>query len=594
MGACQYSLVSFLLLLVGTHASFDPSKFDIKSTSTLEEVDEMLKALRNENLDMELFEFKNKALDMLKDAGYFEDDLWSKVDKAIEKGCYTFLKIIYPNTTTRWRNEDSSLFLARAIGRTDWMDEKEWGERSKGIDWGLRFRDLIRSKNENAYKKFRDLIFKNPLFKEHFREIIQDAYDSGNTAFLRAVPYPSKESPFEVDDAVFFWSLAYGQEWCPKGWDDYIGKKTPDSVLEKLDISESDNPRIFECKRVMRFLKKDEYFEKRSPLETAIIFDSLALAQHFKDKCEGEEFKSAIKRYDGFFTGRRTLMGYPGQVYNRVDKAIVSRVYNFFLKNGRKLDPSYFNFDYVPLLDKGYLQLLLNLGFNKKPSVDSDLELYCTTETGIEFLKMILKGKYVVDGTPLKLTLEQLRFIRPKILDLEVFKLIDERLASVSKEGLPIPTQCIIRRESRKRWVRLAVQKGDIKFLTDAGILSSDFPSIAAAAFEEAAKGNLAVLDWIFEEKRECLEDFDWRYRQRYDSSPYVPLLRYLFEKSRSYHFLAHFTREHIWRAIHSKNEDHYDQVRAIDGADEAMTRDGMEIRAFPGREEVGGGIDGC
>lgn len=286
-------------------------------------------------------------------------------------------------------------------------------------------------------------VFNDAILPRDFHSFIQDAYNSKNFALLNSVPYPSEEYPLSQEDATFFWSLAYGQEWCPEGWGGYIdtiGNDDIDSLLGwSAILFKGDNPKVFECERVKEFLERHHIDET---LEEAIRCSSLSFALYLGKKYGPEWLRSRLGKsasyrfhtYDVIFDGT-------GFYDYHENNPILSRVYNLFLDNGEELDLDIIHFRDVPMLDEKYLQPLLDRGFKKTPCPveydsysEEDLEYYGTTKTGIKFLGKILRGEYKVDGVPLELTAEHLLTIRPVALDVETFKLIDERLAFLSKE----------------------------------------------------------------------------------------------------------------------------------------------------------------
>lgn len=102
------------------------------------------KELKEKHPDKEQHEINDDALTMLK------SDFLSIMDDAIDKGCYTFLKSLYPTGRPWWSSEsDVVLLLAKAFGCEEWMSREEWERHCKDrdIDWGLYFRS---TKTQNS------------------------------------------------------------------------------------------------------------------------------------------------------------------------------------------------------------------------------------------------------------------------------------------------------------------------------------------------------------------------------------------------------------------------------------------------------------
>lgn len=577
-----------------TPTMLDLPVFELTSKSTLKEVNLILGTIRAVyyagDPKLRSSEINDKILDMLKDIGYLENDLWSKVDEAIKENHYAFLKSLYPTTKWIWWicDDGLALLLAKAFGRTEWMSEKKWREYSKGIDWKLRFRSLIRSKNENVYMndEFRKLIFNSRLVRHNSKKIIQEAYASKNFAFLSVLPYPSKERPLHLKEAVFYWSLMYGQPWCPKSWEGFMDKierinETPDDferflfydhmafstkridpvkeineALDDLEVFNCDNPKVFNCKQVNRFLRKWCNGFKES-LDIAVKFDSLSFAQYLRDKHGPKKFREMAAACTEIHIHRR-----------------LSRVYNLFLDSGMKLDANIIEFQDVLSLDEKHLEPLLKGGFSKSPP--NWLDVSVQTKTGIEFLKRILRGEYRMDGKLSDLLQILARIDHLEILDVEAFKLIDKNL----------PCKCL-QWKFRGNCAEIAIQRNDIKFLIGTDLLSDITYRISNAVFDQAAKkGNLATLDWILENKPELLTNETewflelpsrpsgtvcWKNAWFCNQPHQLPLLRHLFKKLPPCKFLAFYANIHLRQAWADKDEQHYSEVLNLDGVEEML-----------------------
>lgn len=357
-----------------------------------------------------------------------------------------------------------------------------------------------------------------------------------------------------------------------------------DKTLKNSKLFWSDNPKVFKCKQVKEFLVRVGIDET---LEMAIELDSLSLAQYLENEYRGDPFLSMVKgctriRSEPNFL---TMTLYPWLPFKFLSsEGRLSRVYNLLLDYGRdiKQDIDHINFEDVPTLKKKYLQPLLNSGFDEGPSGDSDFELYGKTETGVEFLKMIMRGEYTVDGEPLRLTLWHLRRIDLKILDVEAFRMIDEKtLALISRLE-----QFIF----REKCAKLAIKRNDVKFLVDSSLISdtADFRIITKGVFKEAIKrGNFIVLDWILEAVPELLVKCNCDHASvPIPKLSHVPLLGYLFKRLPLCKFLAMYADEHLKDAIKSRSRDWYNQVMAIKGVDVALKEHGLKIPSFPVVEE--------
>lgn len=588
MGIQQCILVLFLLLFAVVRASSDLYKVEseITSESTLEKVDQVLKGIRGKfkgNTDVGLVEINDNALAVLFFAGYsVKHYLLYLVDNAIEGNHYDFLESLFPADKMKWWRADSDvvLLLAKAFGRKEWMSMEEWRKYGNAIDWKLHFRSLISSKNIAVYKdkEFRDIIFENELFWGNFRKIVQEAYDSKNFAFLEVIPYPSDKRLLGKGDDVFFWLLAYGESWCSKEWSNSIDNVEDfDEVMKWSNIFERGNPSVFKCEKIKEFLGKHEDFSET--LETAIEYDSLSFALYLEEKYGQEKFQEMVDNCSVIYTLSRTLQHYPLKSREvSLSYRKVSRVYNLLLKKGKQLDVNAIEAREVPILDEEYLQPLLDGGFWKTPLI---LSRYGKTKTGNEFLKKILKKEFPINGNPVKLPKYALTEINLEVPDIELFRLIDEELATESEE---------LQQRFRKRCAQLAIGRGDIDFLIDAALFPAAVSSAMAAVFHEAVMGNLTVLDWIFGIKHELLEEFVWGDSWWYSSLPQVPLLRFLFKKSEripSYEFLAKYANNHFLQAIKDEDQDYYDLLISIEGIDRTMRKHGLEIPRFPRKSNI-------
>lgn len=657
MDICQHILALFLLLLAVAQVSFGSSRMEgagrerggegdssqtmgvesnIGPKSSLEEVNQVLEEIHAKfskgNTGVKPAEINDHALAVLTQAGFRGCDLLSLVDEAIKENCLAYLKSLYPSTNIIWwGDEDLALLLAKALGRTEWMSKGEWETycEKEGLDWKLRFRSLIWSKNPHVYEdeQLGRMIFNNELFLKNFKKITQEAYDSNNTAFLKAVPYPSDEFPLKEDDAFFFWSLAFGQEWCSVEWGDYINTiSNIDSALGDVAIFKYNNPKVFGHKRVKAFLEDNAIEET---LKAAIEWDSLSFAQYIKEKDE-EAFKDMVERCSEV----HTMMADP---FERTGERQLSRVYNLLLKNGRNLerDIASIQFSDVPILDVEHLPRLIEMNFNKVPSSQYDFRLYGSTETGLKFLNMIMTGQFMVGGRTWKEWEEwkdwggaekwgdvgkwgelgtwkeawasALSKITLDTLDTEAFRLINDIFGedpTLDDDAKVIITR---RREDFYRGcMKIAAQKGDVKFIVDNIIPALPPPTqekdltftkvfldgIDSPVHEfliEAAEGNFVALDWIFHFDFKLLEKFEWDVRiiNSYSSPLYVPFLSFLFKKLQEkglpiYKCLVLYATNHLSEAIKHGNFDHYTEVRNIKGFAEAVEGYEFKIPDFP------------
>lgn len=528
----------------------------------------------DEVISMELSEDNTNTSTILDCVMSFRDNIWTQIDEAIENEDYEFLKSLDPNTMKNWRGGEHNfaLLLAKAFGRPGWMSREEWEEHGKGIDWRLHFESLIRSKNENVYKQgqFQSSIFNSKGFKQYFKKIIQEAYDSKNFAFLRFVPIEITRyfcSPYEPN---FLWLLSYGQEWFPNEWNEYINEATPDSSLEWHRILQNDNPKVFECERIRKYLNDRDIPES---LEAAVKHDSLSLAEYLKGKHGPEEFRSMVANCSETHVIGGTISYNLGHISTgHVDKRL-SRVYNLLLDNGKTLNVAIIEFRDVPVLDKEYLWPLLDGGFNKVPQSGSDLTLYGITETGIEFLKIILNEGYWGNGEPLQLTFEQLASITLLILDVEVFKLIDGKLAEYGYGRASFRQSCAL----------TAIRKDNVEFLVATDLISTTIPSVMSAVLTSALYGNsLAVLDYILQDMPELVSEFQWRDQTFYeDLQLSIPLLRYLFKKLQPSMIMASDAVKLLQQAAKNANAIHYRQVIQMKGVIEAIADHGLKIPEF-------------
>lgn len=581
-------LALFLLLLTVAQASSGSPELGINAKSSLEEVNEWLKKVRHEfetdNPNAGLVEVNNHAMAMLFLREYpHENYLLSKVREAITKGCYAFLDTLYPIDKIIWWRDDGDLasLLAETMQHAEWESRQMWDEYARSAGWRLRFRDLIRLRSGHIYKNkwFRDLVFKDELFKKNFREIIQEAYDSNNVPLLSAVPYPSEEYPLEEDQAVFFWSLVYGQTWCPAVWSDYINTiGNIDGALRKLEIFDVVNPKVFKHNQVELFLDRNRI---RESLETAIKYDSLSFAQYLREKHGFSGFKRMALECPKTHTRRERLSRYTRPYYH---KPVLSRVYNFLLENGKVFDYRIIKFGDYPIVNEYYFDRLSRRSLDKEPLENSDFALYGTTIMGIRFLKMFLRGEFMMTWfgdfeIPLQLTSRGLDAIKLEILDVEAFNLITMKYRSLTGEPFS--------REHLRSCVARATRQRDIGFLTSVLTHQSYIHEVIDIVIAEAIKGSVAVLDWIFKTQPEILRDLDFEAIQLPCSLSEVPLLAYFFNKSSPCNFLIQYAVRHLRAAAESGNEEHYDQVIAIKGVVDSMELYGYYIPESSGEERL-------
>lgn len=588
MNIHKYVASLFLLLLgvaqASTTASLDPK---VNVTDRLEQINADLETTR-ENFckdfpNARLFEINNFALTKLNQEGYHRNHLLSMISGAISQRRLAFPKTLYPVTTQAWWKDGDSLalLLTKVLGCKEWMDEKEWEdwvsseeweEHVNTANWELHYRALIRFPNAIIYKnkKIRDSIFKNERFRKNFKKIIQDAYDSGNFTFLGIVPPPSEEYPLAVGDATLFWSLAYGETWCPKEWHDYIDTIVEiDVELRKLELFQTSNPKVFECERVREFLEREGISES---LEMAVKFDSLSFAQYLEKKHGSEEFQKLAKACPETHTQGRFLEDCPYKGSYKYLYPTLSQVYNLLLDNGRDFDPTIITLRDLSILGGQYLERLLASGFKAGELFPSDLNALGKTTVGVEILRVILKNEHMLGNEPLEIRSDLFGYsFKLLILDVEVFQLIKELPSRYGSESSHLRDEC----------TDLAIRRADMKFLTEAALLSGINYSGAKVVFHEAAEGNLTALDWILENTSEFLRKLDWAYLGRTYTPYYLPLLSYLFKRSSSYKFLAEYAEGHLWKAVEERNRDYYDQVIAIENLGEMMKEYKIDIPEF-------------
>lgn len=580
----QCILVVFSLLLVATQVSCSGSTLhELARDDALEAGEQEPKAIRQKDTHMEFIETSDHALSAQCSNSYLENDFLLKVDEAIEKDDYASLRKLSSITMMAQCNEDDrALLLAKAFDRIGWMDKEVWEELCNDVDWELRFRSLIRSKNEAIYnnEEFKNLIFNNRKFKKYFREIIKEAHDSKNFAFLRIVPHPSKEYPLEEAGAIFFWSLACGQKWCSDEWGNYINTvEDIEAALRASQIFEGDNPKVFECERVKEFLMQDGTFSES--LETAIEFDSMSFAKYLKEKYadEPEEFQSMVAACRSIHTLGRTLVGYPQKAHNKYRRERLSRIYNFLLDNGRDLDKDSLEIvfgDYPVLTEDYYLQFLRYRIFQRGPYYDDgELTLYGQTDTGIKLLKEFLMGECKHEGEQINPSWGHFTEFELEVLDLEVFKLF-KGLPTLGFEGW--------QERFLMNCASTAIRKRDIKFLADTAILTEiPYYYTAMILSDEAKRGNLTVLDWIF--------TADKTPTPYHHSLMCASLLEQLFGQSLPRKASAKYTSDYLRWTVRKGDRGLYDQVMAITGAIKVIQEHGFEIPKFPEEGEGEGRV---
>lgn len=569
----------------------------ITEDSTLKDVNTELQTIRKKmkgkNPDMGSAEINDHLLAILNHSGYtVKHHPLSLINEALKGKHYDFLKTFYPATVMLWCDgEDLAEVLDRAADFPEWMSKDELRENigfaireghTKPEDWELRFRTLIRFGGEDTFKdkRFKDLIFKNKVFGENFGEIIQEAYDAKNFAFLKSVPFPSVEYPLSEKHAVLFWKLAYREDWCSQEWERYLNTVADADVHRILEDHGTDlfgcrNSKVFQSPHVRVFLRVRNIDDS---LRTAFQFNSSAFARYLKEFYGLEKFKLMVKECSQVDTIGMTLLAHKYNDYSGCSSEL-SSVYSLLLDEGKELDINAIRFSDVPLLGKKYLRPLISRGFNKGPTRSSDFRLYGRTETGIEFLKAILRGYFRVDGMPLKLEPSHLRDADLKILDPELFKLIDKHFEGNSEA----------QEEFRRKRATLAVKERNIKLLVDADPAPNfTHPRFAMDLSFEARKGNLTALDWIFGVDPLFLHQLPFTFFTGLEkSSSYVPFLKYLFKKSKEpSDLLVGLAKEHIDKAVNSNDKEYYDGVCVIEGLDTIMKNFGHTIPEFPKEEQ--------
>lgn len=155
----------FLLFLATEQASSGGSRERKDNAMSLKSVDRELGKIRETigGGSLRLENINNYLLEVLKAMGSFEGRYLPLMVRAIKKRRYGVLKSLYPVTTMSWwrDGDDLAIILTMALGCDGWMSEAEWREWMSGeewkvhrmtAEWGLRFRDLIRSKNAIVYE----------------------------------------------------------------------------------------------------------------------------------------------------------------------------------------------------------------------------------------------------------------------------------------------------------------------------------------------------------------------------------------------------------------------------------------------------------
>lgn len=569
-----YIVLLFLLLLVAVQASWDTTMSGGEMEVALEGSDRVFS-------EEEPHKVYGDMLVTLGNTNYFGDDFWSLVDEAIDKRDYASLKGLYPAGATSWGKSEYAkvLLLAKAYGHTEWMSEEEWQQHSGDIDWKLYFRVLIRSKNNNVYQsaKFRDMIFQNKIFWDNFGAITQEAYDSKNFNFLKSVPTPnSPDHCPHLWSAFWFWSFSYKKKETLDQWDEYIEKlirkEFEGDYLATSKIFSVNNPEVFKFKPIREFLK--DRIVSEHPLITAMKHDCPAFARYLLEKYGQSQFNDMVEGLSSSHTADYWKRTYEPVVVSssRIDRQVLSRAYNVLLETVCTLDISNIHFCDVASLDKEvYLEQLLASGFDEEPLNYYEVIRLATTKIGISFLKRILKGDYKPNGKLLKVSSDILSQIRPDILDIELFKLIDARFP-------PTPTRLSITQEAfRLGWTNMAAEKDDVNFFIATSLLPSP-----DALYKAILNGNFAVFDWIFEKDCNFFAEFKGLYMYPCSFNPcYIPTLSHLYKKSVPCELLNDWTKGFLSGSTRLRSKDDYDQVIAIEGVIKAFERSGATIPKF-------------
>lgn len=608
-------IITLLLpLFARTRACRIPlQQYSLTAESALETVNAVLVSFRGmltkEYPKMTLSEHNDASLSVLSSAGYFENDLLSMADAAKVGKHYAYLQSLYPATMAWWSSKSEVvLLMAKAYGRKKWMSMDDWTENSKAIDWELNFRALIRSNNGKIFNNehLTRCIFENPIFWDNFVDIIREAYESDHVDFLKNVPIP--EGQISRHSAFYYWSHSYKRSWGSERWNKFMTEELASGGSEDIDVYEGDNPAIFGFDPIAQLLDIKFLQEPDDPItqllgikslqedafKKAIVRNSVSYAEYLVERCGIEEFQECVN--SNFRTFKNVFLNTTIsklQIRNSILKhfhksetmsssrrwwftlTFLSQTSNVLLNHGGALHPDKIGFCDIIVLDKNNFQKLLDHGFKKAPKGVFDVAFLGTTETGIEFLKMILRGKYFIDtNTPLKLSYKMISKVRLFILDIEAFHLIDAALKDMDlKDGR--------RGKFRAHCAMIATELGDVKFLQKAGIIPHPLDIFAAAE-----KGNIAVLDWVLENDPSYLRNFSLKaINTSYCQSRFIPLLQHLHKKSLPCDFINQYTIEHLNQAIIRDDAHSHTRILATEGILLTLFQAGVTIPLFPERE---------